>query len=174
MEKERFQETCFQEKEKKWNIQQPFCGTCIADFMMRQGAGNFMLGTYLSHKQIPWRRRRRLGMAVAKITPIASQLTKIGKMQSAGCQQCRRARKARGEITDNLTVETYSHINSVSCEGIATTITAARHSTSAPVWQHACCTQVKSKLKLVTHDKESDMSREKFLRICSEFAARKV
>ena len=150
MEKERFQETCFQEKEKKWNIQQPFCGTCIADFMMRQGAGNFMLGMYFSHKQIPWRRRRRLGMAVAKITPIASQLTKIGKMQSAGCQLCKIAWEARCESTDSLAAETHGHINSAGCEGKATTVTAAHHS----IFSHLCdsmhaAQKAKYKLKFV-------------------------
>jgi len=32
----------------------------------------------------------------------------------------RKAREAQGESTDNLTVETYSHINSACCEGMAT------------------------------------------------------
>jgi len=34
-------------------------------------------------------------MAVAGITPTASQLTKIGKMQSAGCRLCRIVGKPR-------------------------------------------------------------------------------
>jgi len=55
-------------------------------------AGKFMLGKYLSDKQIPLRQRRRLGMVVAGITPTASRLNKIGKMQSAGCRLCRIAR----------------------------------------------------------------------------------
>jgi len=75
-------------------------------------------------KQIPWRRKRRLGMAVAGITPTASQLTKTGKMQSAGCQLGRRVRGVRGESTESLAVETYCHISSAGCEGIATTVTA--------------------------------------------------
>jgi len=41
-------------------------------------------------------------MAVAGNTPTASFLTKIGKMQSAGCRLCRIAREARGESTDGL------------------------------------------------------------------------
>ena len=43
--------------------------------------------------------RRRLEMAVAEMTSTASQLTKIDKIQSAGCQLCRRAREARVEST---------------------------------------------------------------------------
>jgi len=39
---------------------------------------------------------------VAGNTPTASFLTKIGKMQSAGCRLCRIAREARGESTDGL------------------------------------------------------------------------
>jgi len=88
IDEERFKKTCIKEKKKKGGIYQLFYSTWVADFMPRQDAGKFMLGRYLSDKQIPWRRRRRLGMAVAGITRISSQLTKIGKTQSAGCQ-CR-------------------------------------------------------------------------------------
>jgi len=49
----------------------------------------------LSDKQILSRRRRRSGMAVAGITPTASLLTKICKMQSAGCRLCRIAPEVR-------------------------------------------------------------------------------
>ena len=73
-----------------------------------------MLGKYLSDKKIPCQRSRRLGIAVAGNTPTASFLTKIGKMQSAGCRLCRIAREARGESTDGLA----DHINSAGCEGI--------------------------------------------------------
>jgi len=127
-----------------------------------------MLGKYLSDKKIPWQRRRRLGMAVA-----ASFLTKIGKMQSAGCRLCRIARVARGESTDGLADETHGHINSAGCEGMATTVTAAHHS----IWRHLhdsmhAAQNPKSKLKFVTLHKESNMStlwrREEFLRICSK------
>ena len=100
-------------------------------------AGKFMLGKYLSDKQIPLRQRRRLGMVVAGITSTASRLTKIGKMQSAGCQLCRIAREARGEslaltVTVRQTAETHSHINSAGYGGVATTVTDAHHST----WRH--------------------------------------
>ena len=71
-------------------------------------------------------------MAVAGNTPTASFLTKIGKMQSAGCRLCRIAREARGESTDGLAAETHGHINSAGCEGMATTVTAAHHS----IWRH--------------------------------------
>jgi len=54
--------------------------------MLRQDAGKLMLGKYLSDKNIPWKRRRQLGMAVEGNMPTANFLTKIGKMQSAGCR----------------------------------------------------------------------------------------
>jgi len=44
-----------------------FYGTWVANFMLRQDVGRFMLGKYLSDKKIPWQRRRRLGMALPKI-----------------------------------------------------------------------------------------------------------
>jgi len=112
-------------------------------------------------------------MAVAGNTPIASFLTKIGKMQSAGCWLCRIAREARGESTDGLAYETHGHINSAGCKGKATTATAAHHS----IWRHLYdsmhpAQKPKSKLKFVTLDKESNMStlwrREEFLRISSK------
>jgi len=71
---------------KKGSIHQPFYGTYIENFMLRQNAEKLMLGKCFSGKQIPIRRRRRLGMAVAEITPAASQLTQIDKMPAAGCQ----------------------------------------------------------------------------------------
>ena len=83
------------------------------------------------------------------------------------------AREARGESTDGLANETYGHINSAGCDGMATTVTAAHHS----IWRHLydsmhAAPKPRSKLKFVTLDKESNMStlwrREEFLRICSK------
>jgi len=98
-------------------------------------------------------------MAVAGNTPTGSFLTKIGKIQSAGCLLCRIAREARGEITDSLEDETRGHINSAGCEGMAMTVTVAHHS----IWNHLydsmhAAQKPKSKLKIVTLDKESNMS----------------
>ena len=120
MHAQRFKNTCIKKTKKKGGIHQPFYSTPVVDFMLRKDAGNFMLRKYLIDKQIPSRQRRRLWMAVTDITPTASQLTKIGKMQSAGCQLCRIAQKARNESTDGLAVNTYCHINSAGCEGMAT------------------------------------------------------
>jgi len=171
-DEEGFKKTCIREKKKRGDIHQPFYSTWVADFTLRQDAGRFMLGKYLSDKKIPWQRRRRLRMAVAGNTPTASFLTKIGKMQSAGCRLCKIAREARGESTDCLADETHGHINSAGCEGIAITVTAAHHS----IWSHLydsmhAAQKPKSKLKFVMLDKESNMStlwrREEFLRTCS-------
>jgi len=49
----------------------------------------------------------------------------------------------RGKNTDGLAVETYSHINSAGCEGMAMTVTAAHHSISRLICQHACCKKSK-------------------------------
>ena len=160
MDEEGFKKTCIREKKKRGDIHQPFYGTWVADFMLRQDAGRFVLGKYLSDKKIPWRRRRRLGMAMAGNTPSASFLTKIGKMQSAGCRLCRIAREARGESTDGLADETHGHIDSAGCEGMVTTVAAAHHS----IWRHLydsmhAAQKPKNKLKFVTLDKESNMSR---------------
>ena len=134
-----------------------------------------MLGRsrYLSDKQTPRRRRRRLGIAVAGIIPTANQLTKIGKMHSAGCRLCRimreSRREARGQSTDGLAAETYCHINSAGCKGMATTVVTAHHFIKKRTRD---AQKSKSKLNFVALDKESNMStiwqRDEFLQICSE------
>jgi len=90
MDEEGFKKTCIRKKRKRAGIHQPLYGTWVADCMLRQDAGRFMLGKYLIDKKIPWQRRRQLGMALAGNTPPTSSfLTKIGKMQSAECWLCR-------------------------------------------------------------------------------------
>jgi len=155
MDEEGFKKTWINEKKKRGDVHHPFYGTWVADLMLRQEAGRFMLGKYLSDKKIPWQRRRQLGMAVAGNTPTASFLTKIGKIQSAGSRLCKVAREARGGSTDCLANETHGHINSAGCEGMATTVTAAHHS----IWRHLydsmhAAQKPKSKLKFVTLDKK--------------------
>jgi len=88
-------------------------------------------------------------MTVAGNKPTASFLTKIGKMQSAGCRLCRIAREARGESTDCLADEKYGLINSAGCEGIATALTAAHHSICRHLYDSMHAAQKpKSKLSL--------------------------
>jgi len=96
-------------RRRKKGRHQPFYGTWVADFMLRQDAGRpgFMLGKYLSNKKIPWQRRRKLEMAAAGNKPTASFLTKIGKMQSVGCRLCRIAQEAQ---VGALTVWRMKHI----------------------------------------------------------------
>ena len=173
MDEEGFKTTCIKEKKKRGDIHQPLYGTWVADFVLRQDAGRFMLGKYLSDKNITWQRRRRFQMEVAGNTSTATFLTKIGKMQSAGCRLCRIVREARGESTGGMAAETHGHISSAGCEGMATTVMAAQHS----IWRHLydsmhATQKPKSKLKFVMLDKESNMSttwrREEFLKICSK------
>jgi len=49
MEEKDFKKTCNKEKKN---------GTWVADFILRQDAGRFMLEKYLSDKKISWKRRR--------------------------------------------------------------------------------------------------------------------
>jgi len=126
MEKQSFKKSCIEEKRQRGDIYQPCYSTWVADFMLRQDTERFMLGKYLSDKKIPWKRRRRLEMAVAGNTPTANLLTKIGKI--AGCRLCRIAREANGKSTDSLVAETHGQISNPGCDGMATTVTAAYHS----------------------------------------------
>jgi len=50
MDEEGFKKTCIKEKKKRGGIHQPFYSTWVADFMLRQDAGRFMLGKHLSEK----------------------------------------------------------------------------------------------------------------------------
>jgi len=72
----------------------------------------------------------------------------------------------------NLPEETYGHINSAFCDGMATTVTAAHHF----IWRHVCASMQAaytptSKFRFVIPDKESSMStlwqEEEFKQICS-------
>jgi len=44
--------TCIKEREQGRGIHQPLYGAWEADFMLRQDAGRFMLGKYMSDKKI--------------------------------------------------------------------------------------------------------------------------
>jgi len=105
MDEKGLKKTCIKEKEKRGGTHQLLYGKWVADFMLSQDIGRCMLGKYLSNHKTLWKRRRRLGMAVAENTITAISLTKIGKIQSAGCRLCRRAREARNESTDGLAAQ---------------------------------------------------------------------
>jgi len=68
--------------------------------------------------------------------------------------------EAQGESTDGLAAETYGHINSAGCEGMATTVTTAHRS----IWRHLfdsmhAAQKPESQLKFVTLDNESNIIR---------------
>ena len=64
MDEEGFKKTCINKKEKRGGTYQPFYDTWVADFMLRQDAGRFMLEKYLSDKKTSWQRRIFLGVLV--------------------------------------------------------------------------------------------------------------
>jgi len=75
------------------------------------------------------------------------------------CRLCKRAREQRGASTENLPEETYGHINSAFCDGMATTVTAAHHFISRHLYASMQDAKTPaSKLRFVTPDKESSMS----------------
>jgi len=65
-------------------------------------------------------------MAIAGIIPVAKWLAKIKRKSDVGCRLCKRVREEHGANTEYLPEETYGHINSAFCDGMATTVTAAR------------------------------------------------
>jgi len=111
-------------------------------------------------------------MAIAGIILVAKWLAKINQRSDVSCRLCKRAREQRGASAENLPEETYGHINSAFCDGMATTVTAAHHF----IWRHLYASMQAaqtpmSKLRFVTPDKESSMStlwqEEDFKQICS-------
>jgi len=114
----------------------------------------------------------RCCVCIAGIIPVAKWLAKIIQRSDASCRLCKRAREQRGVSTENLPEETYGHINSAFCDGMATNVTAA-HSF---IWRHLYASiqaaqTPTSKLRFVTPGKESSMSTlwqdEEFKQICS-------
>jgi len=47
----RFKKIGIEEEKKRGGIHQPFYGTWVEDFMLRQDAGRFIMGKYLSLKK---------------------------------------------------------------------------------------------------------------------------
>jgi len=60
MDEESFRKTCMKKKAKRGGTNQPFkvYSTWVADFMLGQDAGSFMLVKYLSDKKNQWKRRK--------------------------------------------------------------------------------------------------------------------
>jgi len=58
------EKTCVRKSKANKGIQRPLYGKWVADFMLRQDEGRYILGKYLSNKQIPWRSRMQIGMAL--------------------------------------------------------------------------------------------------------------
>jgi len=140
--------------------------------MLWQNESRAFLGKYLNDQRVPWRHKRREMMAIAGIIPVAKWLAKIKQRSDVSCRLYKGAREQRGASTENLPEETYGHINSAFCDGMATTITAAHHF----IWRHLYASMQAaqtptSKLRFVTPDKESSMStlwqEEEFKQICS-------
>ena len=163
-----FLKSCVRARAEQGNINHPAYGTWTADFMLRQNESRAFLGKYLNDPRVPWRHKRREIMAIARIIPVAKWLAKIKQRSDVSCRLCKRAREQHGASTE----ETYVHINSTFCDGVATTVTAAHHF----IWRHLYASiqaaqTPTSKLRFVTPDKESSIStlwqEEEFKQICS-------
>jgi len=122
-----FLKSCVQARAQQGNINHPAYGTWTADFMLRQNESRAFSGKYLNNLHIPSRHKRREMMAIAGIIPVAKWLAKIKQRSDGSCRLCKRAREQRSASTENLPEETYGHINSAFCDGMAITVTAAHH-----------------------------------------------
>jgi len=96
-------------------------------------------------------------MAIAGTIPVAKWLAKIKRRSDGGCRLlvCKRARKQRGASIENLPEQTYRHIKSAFCDGMATTVTAVHF-----IWRYLYASMqaaqtTASKLRFVTPDTES-------------------
>jgi len=154
------------------NINHPAYGTWTADFTLRQNESRAFLGKYLNDPCVPWRHKRREMMAIAGNIPVAKWFAKIKQRSDVSCRLCKKAREQHGASTENLPEETYGHINSAFCVGMATTVTAAQHFIWRNLYASMQVAQTRmSTLRFVTPDKESSMStlwqEEDFKQICS-------
>jgi len=100
-------------------------------------------------------------MAFAGNIPVANWLAKIKWRSDVGCTLCKEpeAETQRSASTANLPEETYGHINSAFCDGMATTVKAAHHF----IWRHLYASMqaaqtLANKLRVVTPVKESSMN----------------
>jgi len=110
-------------------------------------------------------------MAIAGIIPVAKWLAKIKQRSDVSCKLCQRAREQRGASTENLSEETYGHINSAPA-----VLDAPEGQSHHFIWRHMYASiqaaqTPTSKLRFVKPDKESSMStlwqEEQFKQICS-------
>jgi len=128
----KFLKSCVQARAEQVNINHPAYGTWTADFIIRQNESRAFLGKYLNDPRVPWRHKRREMMAIAGIIQVAKWLAKIKQRSDVSSRLCKRAQEQGGSSTENLPEETYGHINSAFCDGMATTVTAAHHF----IWRH--------------------------------------
>jgi len=120
-----FLKSCVRARAEQGNINHPVYNTWTADFMLRQNESRVFLGKYLNDPRVPWRHKMREMMAIARIILVAKWLAKIKQQSDVSCRLCKRAREQRSASTENLPEESYGHINSAFCDGLATTVTAA-------------------------------------------------
>jgi len=128
----KFLKSCVRARAEQGKSNHPAYSTWTADFMIRQNESRAFLGKYLNDPRVPWRHKRREMMAIAGIILVAKWLAKIKQRSDVSCRLCKRAREQRGASSENLLEETYGHINSAFCDGMATTVTAAHHY----CWRH--------------------------------------
>ena len=132
-----FLKSCVRARAEQCNINHPACGTWTADFILRQ---NESRAFYLNDPHVPWRHKRPEMMAIAGIIPVAKWLAKIKQRSDVSCRLCKKAREQRSASTENLPEETYGHINSAFCDGMATTHGCPPLHLETFVRQHANCT----------------------------------
>jgi len=178
MDEESLKKTCIQKKEKRGGIHQPFYGTWVVDFMLKQDAGKFMLEKYLSDKKKSMEAKDTCGDGGGRNytkSKFFNQNRQDAINRESAVQNNVRGPRWGSEHTDGLAAETHGYINNAGCEGMAMAGTAAHHS----IWRHLydsthAAKKPKSKLKFVTLDKESGSSsstmwpREVFPKICSK------
>jgi len=111
--------SCARARAEQGNVNHVAYGTWTADFMLRQNESRAFIWKYSNDPRVPWRHKRCEMMAIAGIIPVAKWLAKIKQRSDVSCRLCKRAREQCGASTENLPEETYGHINSAFCDGMA-------------------------------------------------------
>jgi len=88
--------------------------------MLRQNAGKFILGKYLSDKTIAAKEMFGDGSGRNDANSQFLNQNREDAISCRGCRPCRILRGARVESTDGLVAQTHGHNNSAGCKGMAT------------------------------------------------------
>ena len=101
--------------------------TWCEDFLLQQEVSRDELTAWLTNKEVPWRRKRRLLQAITLSFPCSAWLHKIGVATSDKCIACHKVSLRQGLGGEAIGKGTYGHIQSAACLATKEAVTAAHN-----------------------------------------------